>query len=183
MKHIEIEYKMLLSKEEYQRLLENIQDKAVCIKQSNIYLDRVDKPLYLDGQALRVRIENDCAYELTLKTKREHDNLEENISLSDAEYKLFLEDPNQIVKRYFPDIGDIKILGQLDNIRYQWQDNGLFALDQSSYFDCIDYEIEYEANDYESKAVLIDFLNLYKIDFKENKETKIQRFSQALLKQ
>jgi len=190
MKHIEIEYKMLLGIDQYQDILTSIQDKAECIKQSNMYLDSKIAPLYLNKQSLRCRVINDQFYELTLKQKREKDNLELNFDLNKDEFDLLKTNPYMIVSKYINDMpSDIEIIGQLDNIRYEWEDNGIYALDKSSYFNKIDYEIEYEAlnyeqkENYEQKDNLVRFLKKYNIEFKENHTTKIQRFIEELKKQ
>ncbi|MCF0117691.1 MAG: CYTH domain-containing protein, partial [Bacilli bacterium] len=67
--NIEIENKALISKDEYQKLI-NYYSKYNCtyIEQTNYYIDTINKDLIRLGLSLRIRnIAND--YELTLKQK------------------------------------------------------------------------------------------------------------------
>ena len=65
MNHLEIEYKTLLDKEEYQSLLPLFADTELVV-QTNHYIDTPDQLMRKEKMALRVRTFTDQA-ELTLK--------------------------------------------------------------------------------------------------------------------
>ena len=78
-------------------------------------------------------------------------------------------------------IQDLKILGSLETIRYEKEDEiGLLALDESHYLGKTDFELEVEVEDFEKgKENFLNFLKQHKIDYKPGK-SKIARFSENL---
>ena len=78
-------------------------------------------------------------------------------------------------------IQDLKILGSLETIRYEKEDEiGLLALDESHYLGKKDFELEVEVEDFEKgKENFLNFLKLHNIDYKPGK-SKIARFSENL---
>ncbi|WP_423363864.1 CYTH domain-containing protein [Mycoplasma sp. P36-A1] len=181
MENVEIEYKMLLTKEQYNLIKEDIKSKAEKIEQTNIYFDTKDRQLAAKKQALRIRIAMPKGYELTLKEKREKDQLEHNFDISSDDYNLILAHPDEGISEYLPNLSKgIIVLGQLKNTRLEWHtEQGTFALDHSKYNGIEDYEIEFEAKDYESENVLVSLLETYNIQYKANHKNKIQRFSET----
>lgn len=178
---IEIEFKQLLNEAEYKQLEDFFKEKnAKVINQENLYFETPDKTLKKQKKAMRIRV-IDNNYELCLKTQRENDMSENNIDLSSTEYKKIMNDNSEITK-YLDDIPkDVRLLGSLHTKRMEYKvPQGLFCLDLSNYFDIIDYEIEFEAINYEYSDFLKNFLNEFGIEYKENKRNKIQRFSEKL---
>ena len=80
MNHLEIEYKTLLNKQEYQSLLSLFTDTPLVI-QTNHYIDTPDQLIRSQKMALRVRTFKDAA-ELTLKVPEVVGHFEYNQDLS-----------------------------------------------------------------------------------------------------
>ncbi len=80
MKHLEIEMKTLLSKEEYDRLLAQFSE-VTPVTQKNYYLDTPD--FYLRHHKIAMRIRTfDTSAELTIKIPQEVGNMEYNQDLT-----------------------------------------------------------------------------------------------------
>ena len=174
---IEIEYKQLLTKEQYKTIKEFILIKKFKrLNHENYYFDSKTTPLKNQGQALRIRRGLDY-YELCLKSQREYDIVEQNILLTETEFVNICND-NSLMLKYFKDLPkDIELLGSLKTKRIEYQlEDGLICLDESAYHNIVDYEIEFEANDYDKETVLIDFLKEFSIEYCPNLKSKIQRF-------
>ncbi|MEG3142752.1 CYTH domain-containing protein [Streptococcus sp. 2A/TPW/M5] len=119
MNHLEIEYKTLLDKEEYQSLLPLFADTELVV-QTNHYIDTPDQLIRKEKMALRVRTFTDQA-ELTLKVPETVGHFEYNQALSPEETKEILQ------QQQFPD-GEIKNLleskeSQLNNLLSGKPDN------------------------------------------------------------
>lgn len=180
-KNIEIEYKHLLSANEYELikefLIKDINHKI--IKQENYYFETSDFKLKELGYALRIRIINGNEYELCLKQKREKDILEHNYMISVEQFMAICKQPN-LMREYVNEELDFIALGVLNNTRIELEiENGLICLDKSNYFNQDDYEIEFEANDYESEEYFVMFLENFGIKYQSNDKSKIQRFITA----
>ena len=182
MKVVEIEYKQLLTKEEYQRIEQFlIEQNVTSFEQENYYFDTLDFKLKKNQKALRIR-KKDNTYEACLKQQREFDLLEDNINLTEEHATKMFKNPSLLASYYCLD-EEIVLLGSLKTIRYEYPlEKGLICLDKSTYLNTEDYEIEFEAIDYEQKPVFIDFLKRFNIEFKENKKSKIARFDELLKK-
>ena len=80
MNHIEIEYKTLLTKEEFNRIKDYLQ-QVEPIVQTNYYFDTINFELKTHKMSLRIRTFTHSA-ELTLKVPKKIGNLEYNHQLS-----------------------------------------------------------------------------------------------------
>jgi uncharacterized protein YjbK len=183
---IEIEFKNLLTKKEYQLLLRafNIKDNDI-FKQENHYFDTPSFALKELGSALRIRKKNN-RYELTLKQPAEVGLLETTQALSDEEFNLVIHEsrlPNGIVQDRLENFAispnDIAYFGSLITERAEFPyKNGLLVLDHSLYLNTEDYELEFEVDDYQQgQLVFHELLKQYAIP---NRKTlnKIARFYQ-----
>ena len=101
-------------------------------------------------------------------------------SWDEKETILLTEECRALIQKGLP-IQDLKVLGSLETIRYEKEDEiGLLALDESHYFGKTDFELEVEVEDFEKgKENFLDFLKQHKIDYKPGK-SKIARFSENL---
>ena len=188
MKQLEIELKTLLKKDDYNHLKTQFAHIAP-VHQKNYYIDTPDFQLREKKVAMRIRALSDCA-ELTLKVPQTIGNMEYNqkMTLSEAEYYLEKQIlPQGIVLEKLTEIGieshNWLILGCLETIRYEMKtDIGLMALDESQYFDIIDYELELEVDDPEQgKRDFQQFLEKNKISFKKA-PPKLLRFIKNMKK-
>ncbi|HFI0255443.1 TPA: CYTH domain-containing protein [Streptococcus suis] len=171
--HLEIEYKTLLTKSEYKRLLPEFEDTEP-IQQTNYYIDTQKLDMKNNRFSLRVRTLIDKA-ELTLKIPQKVGNQEYNQSLTLSEAESLLADFQlpagqifDIISKEDIPINQLKVWGQLTTKRYEKQTSiGLMALDENTYNGNIDYELEVEVlNSEEGKIAFDYYLKKRSIQFK-----------------
>ena len=158
-KELEIEYKNLLTKLEYQNLLETTNlTKENIHEQTNIYFDTKNGILKEKRQGLRIRLLPQ-KIEFTLKVPQKNSytyleitdilnvfdldkSLEEQIDLSKSEVLNYLANENIFVT-------DLKEIGSLTTKRAEKKldQNTLLVLDESYYYGVTDYELEMEVLD------------------------------------
>lgn len=181
---IEIEFKNLLTKEEFLTLLHFFQlTKSDFIEQENHYFDTKQFALKEHHFNLRIRYKNG-KYTLTLKEPAPIGILETHEELTEIEAKSLIEKgklPNgQIIERLKHidiNIDDIVYFGSLSTKRAEKKlEDGLIVLDHSRYLNKEDYEIEFEVKDEvigkEKFSQLLTHLN---IPTRETKN-KVRRF-------
>lgn len=188
MPNLEIEYKTLLTKDEYRRLDYQMQSVKP-ITQTNYYIDSDDFILKAKRLSLRIRTLANRA-ELTLKIPREIGNHEYNLPLSIEQARQMIKTfhlPDSLIKtlieqRQVP-LNQLKVIGHLTTIRREKETPiGLMALDYNQYAHIKDYELELEVTDAEKGKQDFDaFLNAHNIQFKYAK-SKVARFSATLKK-
>ena len=186
MNHLEIEYKTLLTKNEYQQLLP-LFSKIKATKQINYYIDTADFSIRDAKMALRIRTFENRA-ELTLKIPQQIGNMEYNQSLTLAESHLFINEcvlPKGEIHTlliHTPiNLNELQLLGSLTTTRYEKESSiGLMALDENHFFNTIDYELELEVTDAKiGKKQFDHFLQAHHIHYKYAKP-KVARFAQNL---
>ena len=187
MNHLEIEFKTMLTKEEHDRLLQFFADISP-ISQTNHYIDSDQQSIRHAHMAFRARTFNHREAELTLKIPQEVGALELNQNLTPEETENILQNNEfpmgeileTLLQKEIP-IQNLKILGSLETIRYEKEDEiGLLALDESHYLGKTDFELEVEVEDFEKgKENFLNFLKQHSIDYKPGK-SKIARFSENL---
>lgn len=188
MKHLEIELKTLLKKEDYDHLKEQF-SHIQPVLQKNYYIDTPDFQLREKKVAMRIRTFSDWA-ELTLKVPQTVGNMEYNQKLTLTEAKAYLDKqilPQGLVLEKLAKIGieshNWLILGCLATIRYEMETSiGLMALDESHYFDHTDYELELEVTDHEEgKRNFQQFLSENGITY-QKAPSKLIRFIKSMKK-
>ena len=186
MKHLEIELKTLLKKDDYSRLRERFTTVSPVL-QKNYYIDTPDFQLREKKVAMRIRIFDDWA-ELTLKVPQSVGNMEFNqqLNLKDAEsYLNKAELPQGLVVDELAKHGiksaQWKVLGCLMTLRYEMETPiGLMALDKSQYFDITDYELELEVTNHEvGKIDFQKFLEENQITY-QKAPSKLVRFVKSM---
>ena len=182
MKHLEIEMKTLLNQDEYKKLQTHFSG-VTPITQKNYYLDTPDFYLRQHKIAMRIRTFENSA-ELTIKIPQKVGNMEYNQDLSLEEANHCLKECklpqgmilDELTSRGLSTSGWV-VLGCLTTVRYEKQTPiGLMALDQSQYFDIVDYELELEVAD-EAKGTIdfIAFLEKNHIEY-QKAPSKLVRF-------
>jgi uncharacterized protein YjbK len=181
---IEIEFKNLLLKEEFMNLIKQFKiEETDFTSQENHYLDTGDFQLRKMESALRIRNKKNT-YTLTLKTPLKEGLLETHQTLSPQETIGVLKQnnlPDGEVKDMLLKLGlsipSIRHFGSLVTNRAEIEYNGgLLVFDKSSYFNKIDYELEYEFLDYKhGEKNFLDLLTRHGIPRRET-ENKIKRF-------
>lgn len=164
---IEIEFKNLIKKDQYQTLLNDYSSSRTPIfKQVNHYFDTKTFSLKNLKSALRVRYKQN-KYVLTLKQPHSTGLLETHQRLTDEEFAFLKEHgtiksgdvSKQISQLIGKSIPKLSYLGQLTTERSEIPlKEGLLVLDKSYYFDRVDYEIEFECE--EASRGRIDFQQL-----------------------
>jgi uncharacterized protein YjbK len=181
---IEIEFKNLLTKEEFMQLIQQFSIKDSDIRvQENHYFDTHGFQLKEKQSALRVR-QKSGIFTLTLKTPVTDGLLETNQNLSPGQASELLERgifPEGEVKDFLSGMGtavsSLHHFGTLTTKRaeLEYQD-GLLVFDESSYFKKVDYELEYEVKEFKAgEKIFFDFLKEQGIPIRKT-ENKIKRF-------
>lgn len=186
---LEIEFKNLLTKQQYEHLLQefSIQENAIH-RQTNHYFDTPSQAIKKRQSGLRIR-QIDNYYECTLKEKSaEHTHIETTDVLTAEQAQQMLEGQGfyaqEVAKKltlYHIPLNELAVFGSLttDRVEIPYKD-GLLVFDHSFYLQCDDYEVEYESKDATKGNVIFnDFLQQYHIE-KKVTEKKIARFMKAL---
>lgn len=162
MQQIEIEFKNLLLEKEFNQLIKTFQiTEQDFFLQENHYLDTADFSLKQLKCALRIRKKGNY-FELTLKEPNEIGLLETNESITKEQTEAILngnaelphgEVYQRLMNLHIP-IKDIKYFGSLKTWRAERKYfDGIIVFDKSEYFNKIDYELEYEVNDFNSGQI------------------------------
>ena len=187
--HIEIEFKNMLTKIQYEQLLQafSIETDQI-IRQVNHYFDTPTGHLKSVQSALRIR-EVGETIECTLKEKTsKHQHLETTNELSRDEADQMLAGkvvPTGTVRERLTlfgiPLGELSCYGSLttDRVEIPYK-GGLLVFDHSFYLHSDDYEVEYETNDETiGQTIFSSFLAQYAIE-PQPAQKKIVRFMMAL---
>ena len=188
---IEIEFKNLLTKEEYHLLCDRFRlSDGDFIMQENHYFDSDDFTLKNKGCALRIR-KKKAHYEMTLKQPAEEGLLETNETLNEDEAKSIIAN-NQIPEGAIAKIireeleidpNSIIYFGSLNTRRAETKyEGGLLVIDHSMYLNKEDYELEYEVSNFSTgQKIFIELLKTLNIPVRQT-DNKIKRFYKAKFK-
>ncbi|WP_129706273.1 CYTH domain-containing protein [Priestia megaterium] len=181
---IEIEFKNIVTKEEFDRLRSHFQlTEDQFVSQENHYFDTPSFSLKDCGAALRIRSKKDKSV-LTLKQPHQEGLLETHEALTNEQAKELLDGSAKIPSTIQQLITDLQVdshaltyFGTLRTSRAEIPyKNGLLVLDHSFYLGAEDYELEYEVTDANEGAKCFEQL-LTELDIKKKPtENKIRRF-------
>ncbi|MGM0897732.1 MAG: CYTH domain-containing protein [Bacillota bacterium] len=183
-KELEIEFKNMLTKEEYERLL--TETNATPISQTNHYYDTEDFQLRDKKAALRIRQIAEH-FECTLKTPAAEGNFETTDVLTRDQAEAILEQRKFDTPEVEEELGrlgvslfHLKRIGSLTTHRVEvGYEGGLLVLDHSEYCGTEDYEMEYEVTDEaEGKRKFLSLLEEKAIPIRPA-DKKIARFMKA----
>jgi uncharacterized protein YjbK len=181
---IEIEFKNLLSEEEFHSLLKeySISENQFIIQQ-NHYFDTTNFSLKEKRAALRIRYKKQ-AYTLTLKQPLSEGILETHQHLTDKQADDMLSggalvtgDVHTVVKALGVNPLEVEFLGTLVTSRAEivYKD-GILVFDHSRYLNTEDFEIEFEAKNFtKGQRDFLNFLTHHQIPTRHT-DNKIQRF-------
>ncbi len=183
---IEIEYKVLLTKEIYNSILNDYRDLSMSdYKQTNYYFTHplIQKNKYM----LRIREKNN-QYELTLKRPQGNHRLELNINISKEDKdKLINHIPidNEIIeclKTLGINQEELKQQFSLTTHRYDIVlKEGTLSLDYNTYQNNEDYELEFEVEDeLVGYQKFLEIIKPYHIHYQKNCDSKIKRVLDSL---
>ncbi len=188
--NIEIEAKVLLSKRDYQKLLENMTFNDQVKIQKNYYLDSEDRVLKKYGMAVRLR-QREGKNKLTLKAPLAEGLLTKNQELSDDEANALINNnlfPRGDISDFLDilniDVNKLLILAQLTTERKEGTYEGLdINISKNTYSDTVDYELECDSDSVtNSQNALKDLCQEYRIEYKLNTVSKESRAINAALK-
>ncbi|MBY6036312.1 CYTH domain-containing protein [Fictibacillus nanhaiensis] len=181
---IEIEFKNILTYDEFLRLIHDFSvDKTDFKEQTNYYFDTLDLQLKNNQSALRVRLKKDT-YTLTLKQQFEKHILETHQPISKELFSTVLKgqtlphgEVTEALQRLGINVSNILFLGDLTTMRVELSyKEGILVLDENHYLGKIDYELEYEFADYnKGQKIFLELLQSKNIPMRETK-SKIHRF-------
>ena len=158
MREIEIEFKNLLTENQYDALYEKYDlSNSEEIINKNFYYDDADESFKKIGAALRIRYTNKKT-EMTLKIKGETQNVEINVPLDEKYPKEPTVLPiltNEIIselERMNAKIKTPMLIQKIETLRHEVTlEEGLLVLDKTTFInDIVDYELEFETKDYET---------------------------------
>lgn len=184
--HLEIEYKTLLTKTEFEDLTSEFSDISPLL-QTNYYIDTPDFSLRKHRFSLRVRTLEQYA-ELTLKIPQKIGNQEYNQALSLKDAKAIIQKVElpkgeilELIRQIGISLEDLNVWGHLTTKRYEKETPiGLMALDKNSYANRTDYELEVEVLDAQrGKLAFQEYLKQRQIHFKYA-SSKVARTATAL---
>lgn len=164
--NLEIEYKTLLTIDEYNQLLKTFFRNATSHQQINTYFDTDTFDLLKENKMIRIR-HLGRVQEFTMKVPMsehsvlEHSFTQEEILSDDPKIIEFLKSIN-IDKPIHP-------ISKSDTLRTTLvTDYGEFAVDQTTYDQSIDYELELEMFDasVNGEELFFDFLEKHSINYK-----------------
>jgi len=178
-KSVEVEFKTLLSKEEYERLMDQFKGNRMDL-QTNHYFDTSRFSLKALDASLRVRERE--SLELTLKRKKGYIIQEFNLPINKEIFEEIRTTgvlPEGELKNELNNlIGEQKINNflSLSTLRMFFAyNNGVLFIDKSQYLGITDYELEYEAKSYHAgKKEFVQIINELGIQYRKS-EKKVKR--------
>ncbi|EAE9327835.1 CYTH domain-containing protein [Listeria monocytogenes] len=183
-KELEIEFRNLLTKEEYDTLIESFRVKEEdFFEQANYYLDTANFGLKERHSALRIR-QLETQYQLTLKTPEARGLMETTQILGEDQASAIISGANipvGPVRDTLKELGinheDLQVFGSLKTIRAEKDyKKGLLVFDKNFYGSISDFDLEYEVSDYDKgKEVFDKLLKEYQITNQPAKN-KVARF-------
>lgn len=161
---LEIEFKTEISEEIYTALIDKYHLKDKIFIQINHYFDTENKDVINQKNILRIRQKGEH-YKITKKEPSSNGTIETHIKLTNDEAKKILDegfDANIINLPYY-----VKKIAQLQTERVTMPYlDGIIFLDKNTYYDKVDYEIEYEVREINQGKIDFDkFLNENNIPF------------------
>lgn len=185
-KNIEYETKLLLSREEYEKICAHYQGyKSRHILITNIYYDTLEVSLITNGYLFRTRNSNDEEYELTLKIAGKDGNIEHNIPIDKDAYDKYEKSDGfvipeslrkEVVKFNIPDHYLYKKCVLKTNRIEIPMDEHLLVLDHNTYNGIEDYNIEIESTSMEqADAILKNLCHTFFIKYQAHSPGKSRR--------
>lgn len=177
-KNIEIEFKTGVTFEKYHELLKQFKLENNIFKQINHYFDTDAYDLNQKQIVLRIRQKSDTHYKVTLKSQSELGAFESHVLLQPEQAKHMIEHGFN-TKDFFDDLDYfVSFKVSLDNYRVSTPyEGGTLFLDRCDYCNVIDYEIEYEVDDYHIGQKLFEkFLQDHGIAFVQTRRKSERAF-------
>ncbi len=156
--NVEIEFKTIIPLETYQYLLKKFDLENNVFKQINHYFDTNEYILSQKQIVLRIRQKGEL-FKVTLKCQSDKEAYEKHFVLKKEKAMDMIEN-GFYTKEFFDDIDEfVTFQVSLDNYRVSTPyEGGTLFLDRCDYCNVTDYELEYEANNYEDGKIVFEKL-------------------------
>lgn len=174
-KHIEKEYKILVDKQQFHKLL-SLYPKKDAVLQVNYYYDNEAMDIMHHHGAMRIR-EKEGIYIFTLKMYINHDLMEYECEVKHNHPDIFTTSEIKGVLNQFHIQGPFSLINRLETYRimYEYEDYEL-CFDENYYHHTQDYEIEYEYKKaHDGYTNFNTILNPIGLTYTQNCVSKIQR--------
>ena len=162
----EIEFKCAIPEDKYNELIKEFKLENNIFVQKNYYFDTDNLDLIKRKIVLRIRQKSEKYYKVTLKSEGgENLNFEKHILLQEDEAKEMISKGFRTINR-FPEIDYfVSLKATLNNSRVTVpHEVGTLFFDKCEYSNKVDYEVEYEVDDYiTGKKVFEKFLRIRNI--------------------
>ncbi len=177
--HIEKEYKILVSKDQFERLLQHY-PQAVFQKQVNTYYDTENLLIRKKYGAMRIR-EIGSTFIFTLKERCDHGVKEHECIVTENSLKALQTEEIQGLLQALQIHQPIVKIAQLTTYRAVIPlENAELCFDYSEYNDTCDYEIEYEyTKPHDGLQAFNQILSSISLTYKNNCPAKIKRAIQT----
>lgn len=174
-KHIEKEYKMLLTKNEY-LTLRALYPNAISIPQTNTYYDTVAQTLKKQQCALRIR-EKNGTFLLTLKHRKGKNLYEHESKIDQNRPEVFLKTDIQKLLEQFHVTTQLKPIANFITHRTSIDfEHAQLCIDFNQFAHYEDYEVEYEYKlEHDGRKIFKSILAKANIHFSPNDQPKIAR--------
>lgn len=180
---IEIEAKVLVSKANYEKLLNNLNfDEKIKI-QKNYYLDSSDRVLKKYGMIVRLR-ERENRYKLSMKAPLAEGLLEKNQLLDDKDFNALIKSnifPRGEIFDFLEMLNispfSLTVLAELTTERHEMEYNSTsINISKNTYGKVVDYEIECDSDSKsKSESTLKELLSSFDIECNFNHLSKETR--------
>lgn len=185
-KEVKIEFKTLLTKDEYNRIYEKIKDSQGNT-QTNYYFDT--KRFTLKASEANLRVKERDGLTLTLERKKGYAFQRIDEDITEEQLASFIETgiiPSEKISQDLSDIvKDQKIVKFMSLSTYRISvpyRKGKLSLDKCTYVNTTDYELEYEARNKElGKLDFVAIIKEFNINYKKS-QLKLTRAYDALKK-
>ena len=179
-KNIEIEFKTVISENKYVELIKLFDLENNIFKQVNHYFDTDSFSLNAKSIVLRIRQKGEHRYKVTLKSQGDKEAYENHVLLTEEQAKDMIE--NGFNTQDFFDTIDpcfVTFKASLDNYRASTPfASGTLFFDRCDYCGTTDYELEYEASNYdEGKNTFENFISSKNIGFIATKRKSERAFT------
>ncbi len=189
--NIEIEAKVLINRDEYNRIVKKLQKNILKEKnQTNFYIDTKDFQLKKAGIGLRVRDLNNEKV-MTLKVPMSEGLLEKSSTLKDEDFinlKINGSIPENDITEFVRMLGfepnEMSVVAKLKTYRLEtnYGEEGYeFSIDENEYNGITDYELEMAGNSLlKARTLLQRICNENGIEYEDNPRSKQTRAMESL---
>lgn len=179
-------WRSLLTLEEYNSLIDRYQPNNGNT-QINYYFDTPYFILNAFNITIRIKKKENSNYELALRRKKNYNLIEVDDELTEEQFQEMLETGRIPIDKIQAEIQDVvknqKLVMYMSLETYRQSlktDYGRICIDKCKYFDIVDYEIEYHANDSEKgKDEFVNFIKGNNFSYKKC-NAKLDRAKAAL---